>query len=59
MKPIISLIKGYLQSVEVYERNKGINLLAEYDEPWGHMMKLFIMTTPEIPTYPEVPESPN
>lgn len=58
MKPIINLIKGHLQSVEVYEKSNGMDLLAEYEEPWEHMMKLFIMATLEFPEYPIVPESP-
>lgn len=58
MKPIFNLIKGHLQSVEVYEELKGIDLLAVYDGPWECMEQLYILATPEIPTYPEVPESP-
>lgn len=55
MKPIFNLIKGHLQSVEVYEERKGIDLLSVYDGPWEQMEQLYVLATP---TYPEVPESP-
>lgn len=56
MKPIFNLIKGHLQSVEIYEDRKGIDLLAVYDDPWEQMEQLYVLATPEVPIYPESPK---